>query len=186
MQQLLALYRPLMLKLAHGRIRGALRTKVAPSDLVQTTVWKVTQNFAQEDFADRQHFLTWLITILDHEAADLRRRYRLTQKRDFSRERPLFSRETQEWLDRLSVSLAASDGLHARRGDTIEELLLALERLPPHYRLVLRLRYFELLTYEAIAQTLDRSADSARMLHNRALKKLRDVLGSEIEHDQSP
>ena len=174
------------MKLAQQRIQGALRVKVAPSDLVQSTVWKATQNFSAEEFADRNGFLAWLVTILKHEAADLRRRYREAQKRDLSRERPLFSPETQQWLSRLSASLSVSDACTSPRGDILEELLAALDRLPTHYQLVLRLRYYQRLKFEAIGRKLGRTADAARVLHNRALKKIRDELARERLGDESP
>jgi RNA polymerase sigma-70 factor, ECF subfamily len=176
LQQLLALYRPLLMKLAQQRVKGALRAKIGPSDLVQTTVWKATKHFAAQSFHKRQNFLAWLIAILKNEAADVRRRFREAEKRKLSRERSLFSPETQHWLNRLSARL--SDAAITGRGDAVEKLLAALERLPPHYQLVLRLRYYEKLTYEGIGTRLERSADAARVLHNRALKKLR----SELDH----
>jgi RNA polymerase sigma-70 factor (ECF subfamily) len=176
LQQLLALYRPLLMKLAHQRLKGALRTKVAPSDLVQTTVWKATQNFGAEQFAGRSGFLAWLVTILKNEATDARRRYRVAKKRDVSRERPLFSAETQNWLNQLSASLSVSDAVLSERHETVEHLLAALQRLPPHYQLVLRLRFFDKLDFGAIGEKLERTCDAARVLNKRALKRLRREL----------
>lgn len=176
LQQLLALYRPLLMKLAHRRLKGALRTKVAPSDLVQTTVWKATQNFGDEQFAERRGFLAWLTTILKNEAADARRRYREAKKRDVSRERPLFSAETQKWLNQLSASLSISDEVRFGRHGTVEQLMAMVQRLPAHYQLVLRLRYYDKLDFKAIGEQLERTPDAARVLHNRALTRLRNEL----------
>jgi RNA polymerase sigma-70 factor (ECF subfamily) len=175
----LALYRPLLIKVAHQRLRGALRAKVAPSDLVQATLWKATQNFSGEEFEGRKGFLAWLITILKNEAADVRRRFVDAQKRDISRERPLFSAETQDWLNQLSASLSASDASRSARRETVEQLMSVLRRLPPHYQLVVRLRYYEKLDFGAIGDRLERSYNAARILHNRALKRLRDELSIE-------
>lgn len=186
LQQLLALYRPLLLKLAHKRIRGALRTKVGPSDLVQTTVWKATQGFESERFVDRSGFLAWLVTILKNEAADIRRRYRDAKKRDVSRERPLYSPETQTWLSQLSASLSATDAILSARHETVEQVLAALVRLPSHYQLVLQLRYYEKLDFGAIGKHLDRSYDAVRVLHNRALKRLREEILLLADHNTEP
>jgi RNA polymerase sigma-70 factor (ECF subfamily) len=185
LQQLLALYRPLLLKLAHRRLKGALRTKVAPSDLVQTTVWKATQNFDAEQFEGRNGFLAWLLTILKNEAADARRRYREAKKRDVSRERPLFSAETQDWLNQLSASLSISDAVLSTRHETVEHLLATLQRLPSHYQLVLRLRYYDKLDFGAIGEKLQRTYDASRVLHNRALKRLRRELALLTDKDSA-
>lgn len=176
LQQLLALYRPLLMRLADKRLRGALRIKVAPSDLVQTTVWKATQNFEGEQFADRRNFLAWLVAILKNEAADVRRRYREAKKRDVTRERPLFSLESQTRLSQLAASLSGADALLSDRRETVEQVLAALDLLPPHYQLALRLRYYDKLDFGAIGKQFDRSSDAVRVLHNRALKRLREEL----------
>lgn len=178
LQQLLSFYRPLLMKLAHQRLKRAVRTKVAPSDIVQATVWAATQEFESKEFANRKAFLAWLLTILEHEAADERGRFQETQKRDISRERPLDSPETQLWLRRLSVSLSGSNGTSSRKLADIEAILAALRTLPPHYRLVIHLRFYERLKFDDIGRQLNRSPDAARVLHNRALLKLRDAVDS--------
>lgn len=176
LQQLLALYRPLLMKLADKRLRGALRIKVAPSDLVQTTIWKATQNFESQQFADRRNFLAWLVTILKNEAADVRRRYREAKKRDVTRERPLFTPESQTRLSQLAASLSETNDLLSERYETVEQVLAALGLLPLHYQLVLRLRYYDKLDFAAIGKHFNRSSDAVRVLHNRALIRLREEL----------
>jgi RNA polymerase sigma-70 factor, ECF subfamily len=172
LQQLLALYRPLLLKLAQGQVTGALRRKVPPSDLVQTTVWNATRDFSPDKFDNRTAFLAWLTKILENEASTARRRYLQTKKRDISREQPLFAPQTQDWLVQLSASLSVSDAAEAHRAQSIARVQAALRRLPAHYQLVLRLRYYEKLNFHSIAEQLERSYDGVRMLHNRALNRL--------------
>lgn len=177
LQQLLMLYQPLLMKLAQQRLKGPVRTKVAPSDVVQATIWKATREFEVQKFADRGGFLAWLVTILKHVAIDEQRRFRTSQKRDISLERPLDSAETQEWLHRLSVTLSGmNDAASSRHVASVSEVLQALESLPPHYQLVIHLRYFERLKFEEIGKKFDRSADAVRVLHNRVLRKLREML----------
>lgn len=175
MQKLLDVYRPLLTYLASRQLRGALRSKVGASDLVQTTVWKATQKFADEQFANRQGFHAWLLIILDHAAADLRRRFFDAQKRDVSRERSLASPEMEAWLQRLSTKISPTDAA-MDAADTMQRVTAALEQLTPHYRLVLRLRYFERLSFVEIGKQIDRPSDAARMLHNRALARLKSLL----------
>lgn len=175
-QELLEIYRPLMLKLAHRQLNRSLRAKVAPSDLVQTAMWKAHQAFGDQTFASVGGFRAWLVKILDNEAVDAGRRYAQSQKRDVSREQSLSSPETQVWIRRLSASLSKSALGDSFVSQRINDVLVALDLLPSHYRLALRLRYFEKLSFEAMGEKLERTTDSARMLHNRALSKLRELL----------
>ncbi len=183
-EQLFALYRPLLLYLAGRRLRGRLRPKVGASDLVQLTEWKARKNFVEQEFTNRRGFHAWLLTILDNQVADVGRRYVGTQKRDISRECPINSAEAKDWLrqlsQRLSTRVAGLDALAS-----VEEVTLALEKLPPHYRFVLKLRYFEGRSFQAIGDFMERPADAARMLHNRALARLRSQLKAP-HGDQAP
>lgn len=166
-----------MLKLAHGQLNKLLRPKLAPSDLVQTALWKMHQAFGDESFDNIGGFRAWLLKILANEATDAGRRYVQAQSRDVSGEQSLSHPETQIWIRRLSASLSRSamgDSFARQRMDDVLETALAT--LPPHYRLALRLRYFEKLTFEAMGLKLERSADAARASAGTALAKLREKL----------
>lgn len=177
-EQLLTLYRPLMLKLANQQLGLAIRPKVAPSDLVQVALMKAAQSFGEETFAARSNFVAWLKTILSNEAANAGRRFRQAQKRDITREQSLSNPETLAWLQQLSASLSQSELGGASVRQRVEDVMQALATLPPHYQLTLRLRYFEKLRFEAISRKLERSPDAVRVLHNRAIRSLRDKLQS--------
>ncbi len=56
-----------------------------------------------------------------------------------------------------------------------QELDKWLAKLPPQYRLVLHLCYYQDHSYQEIANLLDRSADSVKQTHYRAIKRLREV-----------
>ncbi len=174
---LLAFYRPLLLKLANDRLQGSIRRKVAPSDLVQVTSLKATEGFGTARFANRHGFLAWLKTLLQNEANAIHRFYRVSKKRDIARERPLDeslagSRLGPAARQRISELAADGSGRHGIPSSSIDDLMLAITRLPPHYELVLRLRYYENLSFAAIGRRIDRSSDAARVLHQRALKRL--------------
>ena len=183
-EELFRLYRPLRIYLANRRLRGALRPKVGASDLVQLTEWKARDNFDAQEFGNRQGFHAWLMTILDHQIADAGRRFVSAKKRDVSRERSLFCPETQNWLHQLSASLSANSA-GAQTAESLEQVMAALAELPPHYQLVLKLRYFEMQTFPAIGDRIDRPADAARMLHNRAIARLRTLLARAIPSQSS-
>lgn len=173
--QLFAAYRPLLLHLAHRRLRARLRPKAGASDIVQLTEWKAREYFSGQAFATRRNFRAWLFTILDNQLATLGRQFVIAKKRDVARECSLSSPEAKDWLHRLSARVSVrSDQLQA--AEALEEVMLAFQTLPPHYQLVLRLRYFEMLSFQAISTQIDRPADAARMLHNRAIASLREKL----------
>lgn len=176
LQELLALYRPLLLRLARRRIKGALQAKVGASDVVQVTVIKATQHFAANSFTERKNFWAWLKTVLGNEVADARRRFVEADKRAITSECSLHSLQTKKWLNQLSVSLSDPHTVGDIHGVTVDHVLKGLTALPAHYQLVLRLCYYEKLSFEAIGKRLKRSPDSARQLRNRALKLLRSGL----------
>lgn len=176
LQQLLAYYQPVLQNLARAQLQGAIKAKVAVSDVVQNTLWNATQNFEARTFSCRQKFLAWLLTILKHEISDQRRQFQDTQKRDISREAPVDSPVAPEWLNQLSVTLSGTIARAAEGTGNVRDLLAALDSLPPHYQLVIQLRYFERQTFTDIGEKFCRSADAVRTLHNRALQRLREIL----------
>jgi RNA polymerase sigma-70 factor (ECF subfamily) len=166
---LLTFYRPLLLKLANDRLQGSIRRKVAPSDLVQVTSLKATQGFGTATFANRHGFIAWLKSLLQNEANAIHRFYRLAKKRDISREQSLDGSVVRERVSQLAAEESEPHGVSS---NSIDDLMLAIARLPVHYEFVLRLRYYENLSFAAIGKKIDRSSDAARILHQRALKRL--------------
>jgi RNA polymerase sigma factor (sigma-70 family) len=175
---LLDAYRPWLRQRAARRIRGPLQAKVGLSDLVQMSVWKATRAFAAESFSDRGRFSAWLMTILKNQITDVKRRFYRSKKRDITLERPWFSAATQRWLRQLSESLGPSAERAVIAGASVEDLLRAVALLPAHYQFVLRKRYDERCTFPQIAEQLERSSDAVRMLHDRAIHRLRTLLES--------
>jgi DNA-directed RNA polymerase specialized sigma24 family protein len=62
--------------------------------------------------------------------------------------------------------------------ESLEHIKAALSCLPSHYQMVLQLRYFDMLGFEAIGEKLSRPTDAARMLHNRAVTRLRALIAT--------
>ncbi len=78
------------------------------------------------------------------------------------------------------VTAAASP---ARQAPPAYDLEQALGRLPPHYRRVLVLFYFEGKSYEAVAELLGLPLGTVKTHLNRARKRLRAAL--EEQHEKS-
>jgi RNA polymerase sigma-70 factor, ECF subfamily len=186
LNQLLDLYRPLLLKLAQRQIAPELQAKVRPSDLVQATVWKATNAFSDSEFESRQRFERWLVTILKNEARNGRREFLRTRKRSILREQPLEAAETNPSLARLSAKLSSLNLDLAARREWQDVLRVALARLPKHYRYVLNARYLRNRDFATIATQLGRSYDGTRMLCRRALSQLRDQIESMQRNGEAP
>jgi RNA polymerase sigma-70 factor, ECF subfamily len=80
------------------------------------------------------------------------------------------------------TELPAADGGHFQNA-----LEVALESLPPEQRAVVHLKLWEEATFEAIAETLGISANTAASRYRYAIDKLRDRLRplyEEIKHDE--
>jgi RNA polymerase sigma factor (sigma-70 family) len=185
-QTLLGLYRPLLLSLANSRLNTTLQVKVAPSDVVQNTVWNATRNFQPENFPNRAMLLAWLVKILDNEAALVRRKFVRSKNRDVRREVSLNGLLGERILKQLSVSLSASQlGVEQLTLD-VGLLQRALAQLPKHYQLALRLRYLDGLSFAVTAELLGRSYDGARMLCQRALQQLKAEMNKMRSNGEEP
>lgn len=172
--QLLEAYRPLLLKLANAQLDPELRQKAAASDLVQNSLIKASLAFPGCKFQSVQDVISWLQEILANEVVTAHRRYRKAKKRDARRERPISSPYSRMWIDYLSIHSQTDDSVALSREEVIVAVRLALDRLPPHYRQVITWRYADGLTFSQIGLKLGSSEDAARMLWNRAMKRLKE------------
>jgi RNA polymerase sigma-70 factor (ECF subfamily) len=116
----------------------------------------------------RRPFRSWLLAIAAHHCIDqLRRRAvegRLFDAADLSE-------------DRLPSEGPSPLG-HALARERRDQLLAALDALPPRHRAPLVLRYFAELPYDAIAEMLGVRARDVGVLLFRAKLRLREALGA--------
>ena len=167
------------LKLLAGlEIDTRFQGKFSASDAVQQTMleaWRVWDNFRGDSDAQR---VAWLRGILAHQLAHLARHYAGVQKRDVSREVSLdqsLTRSAQR-LDQLLPAQGPTPSGELLAAEQRSRLIEVLERLPPEYRQVILLRNLQELSYEQIAQRMDRRPGAVRMLWVRALARLRDEI----------
>ncbi len=151
----------------HGFILSMVKDKDTAEDLVQETFVKAWK--ARKKFNSQKNFKTWLFTIGRNATIDFFRRKREAPLSQFENEDlnpldELFSEEPSEFLEQIDSSI---DWQLVKK---------ALESLPPLYETVLRLRYKEDFSFEAIAEILDRPAATVRSQHMRALSILRKQL----------
>jgi RNA polymerase sigma-70 factor, ECF subfamily len=179
-EQLFARYHHYLYVLAQAQLGRHLRTKCAPSDLVQQTLLEAHRDFGGFQGQHEGELLAWLRRILAHNLFNEARRYGARQ-RDAAREVSLD--QVQAGIDRSSLvlerCLAAdlpSPSQAAVQREAAVRLADALARLPDDYQTVLLLRVFEELPAEEVARRMGRSAGAVRMLQMRALTALRQEM----------
>jgi RNA polymerase sigma-70 factor, ECF subfamily len=180
--ELLERFRNYLRLLARTGIGPSLQGKTDPSDVVQDTLLKAHQSFAQFQGRTEAEMAAWLRQILARNITDLGRRFQSAAARNVSRERSL-----QDVLDASSQALGnivaaarSSPSAAAQRRELSLVLADALAELSPDYRDVIILRSIEERDWEDVAVRMNRSLGAVRMLWTRALKELRPLLEARI------
>ena len=180
MGQLLHLYRNYLTILATTQLDHRIRRRVNPSDLVQETMLAAHCDFGKFRGGSEGELLTWLRQILInclHHAIETHLRAKI---RDIRREIS---------IERVSASLSCSTvdfvaGLPDRGPSPSEsvgqrELAVGLAdqlaRLRPSYRDVIVLRNLQGLSFEEIAECMDRKSGTVRMLWLRAIERFKQI-----------
>jgi RNA polymerase sigma-70 factor, ECF subfamily len=174
---LLEAARSYLLLHAEQHLPQSLRAKVGPSDIVQETAIDAHRDFLRFRGTTQEELYAWLRTILQNNVTDAVRRFELTQKRAAKREASL-----NVIVDRYGISvlpsLSTSPDHSAIRREDAELLAGVLARVPDDYQTILRLRYWDGLTFPEIATRIGRSEEAARKLWYRALARLTNELQS--------
>jgi RNA polymerase sigma-70 factor (ECF subfamily) len=130
-------------------VRATLGDRATAEDLTQETFAAVMVAAR----AGRTEALTmpWVMGVARHKLVDQYRRAEREQRR-----------LARSWDSAAQLAVGA-DANHDGG-----EIVTVLRRLPPEYRLVLVLKYYEELTAEQIASTIGRSLDATNSLLSRA------------------
>jgi RNA polymerase sigma-70 factor, ECF subfamily len=171
--QLLDACRDYLFHLANQRVSSPLRAKVSASDLVQETSLDAHRDFADFRGERLEELLAWLRRILLYNAANARRRYEVTGKRQVSREIPFDFHPAG--TDQLKDNAPSPRSLLAQIEET-QTIERALDRLPEDQRKVVVLRSREHLSFVEIGAQMERSAEAARKLWFRAVERLQQEL----------
>jgi RNA polymerase sigma-70 factor (ECF subfamily) len=169
-------YEPFLLLLAAPQIDDSLAAKGGASDLVQETFLEAQRDFPTFDGKTQGEFRAWLASILKHNAADFRRRFRGADKRDVQRETRL--KVTQSGTDlghQIPDDTDSPSGIAIAR-ERNYDLDGAVRRLPADYARVIELRHQNNLTFAEIGEQLGLSDEAARKLWCRAIQRLKKDL----------
>jgi RNA polymerase sigma-70 factor, ECF subfamily len=183
--RLLSLYTNYLKLLVTAQMDHRLRVRVSPSDIVQDTFFEAHRDFEQFRGQSTGEFVAWLRKIVVNNILRVVEQHVLAEKRDVRREVSL-----EEIGRRLEQSTVRLESLLAVEGDSPSgcavrnehEILLAdaLASLPTDYRDVIVMRHIEGLPFEEVARRMARTSGAVRMLWLRALKTLREKIGSGV------
>ncbi|CAD77180.1 MAG TPA: RNA polymerase factor sigma-70 [Rhodopirellula baltica] len=176
--RLLQWYTNYLTILASTQLDRRLRKRVNPSDIVQEAMLEAHQDFGDFRGTSQGELLCWLRTILIHTLHRSFKRHVQVQKRDIRREVSLeaVSNRLEESACNWAGILAGNEPspsapMRAREGAV--ELSNQLSKLKPHYREVIVLRVLQGLSFDEIAERMDRKCGAVRMLWLRALESFK-------------
>ena len=156
-------YRERLLSVIWLRMGPALRTRMDPEDVLQEVAIEAIKSWPTLD--DTRNAGAWLVTLARRKIGRILRDQVSVAARDPRRERQVKS--DLPLADRRSGPVTIAD-----RGDKLQQLESALERLPPDYREVILLTRIEGLAGHEVAERMDRSENAIYLLLGRALKRL--------------
>jgi RNA polymerase sigma-70 factor (ECF subfamily) len=178
--ELLELYRNYLAILATTQLDSRLRRRMNPSDLVQEAMLAAHRDFAKFRGGTEREFLAWLRQILINCLRHAYEKNLKSKRRDVRLEVSI--EQISAGLNQSAVSLAhvLADGgsspskpLHDR--EQAVELANQLAKLRPQYRDVIVLRNLQGLSFEEVAERMDRNPGAIRMLWLRAIEKFKEV-----------
>jgi RNA polymerase sigma-70 factor (ECF subfamily) len=161
--------------LASRQLPVALRPKLGPSDIVQETAVDVHRDFARFDGSTAEEFFAWVRSILQNNVLDAVRRYTVAQKRSLTKEEGLSAVVDHDGGRVISEVMRTPEASAIRREDALA-VVAVLGRLSADHQTVLRLRYWDDLSFPQIGERLSRSEDAVRKLWLRALRQLQAEL----------
>ncbi len=177
---LLQLYQNYLTILASTQLDRRLRRRMNPSDLVQDTMLAAHRDFQQFRGNSEREFLAWLRQILINSLHHAVETHVKAKMRDIRREISIEQANTA--LDRTAVNFGQiladggpSPSAPARQRERVVALADQLAKLKPEYRDVIVLRNLQGLSFEEIADRMERKPGAVRMLWLRAIDKFKQV-----------
>ena len=164
------------------RLDPRLQGRIDPSDVIQEAYLEAAERLAEYVRDPKMPFFLWLRFLTGQKMLELRRHHLGTQARDASRELSIY----QGAMPEASSACLAAQLLGKRtapleaaiRAEMKLRLQEALNSMEPMEREVLALRHFEQFSNAETAQLLGISESGASSRYLRALKRLKEILGS--------
>jgi RNA polymerase sigma-70 factor (ECF subfamily) len=176
--ELLDAVRDYLLVIAARRLPADVRPHLAPSDVVQETACDAQRAFAAFRGARAGELLAWLRGILVHNVGDAVRRQRAhdraLDRRAMAPVAPLPVDESR--ARRSPVPVVRPTEASAIRRDDAVLVARVLAALPDDAQNVVRMRYWEGLSFVEIGRRMGRTDNAVRKTWFRAVARLQDEL----------
>jgi RNA polymerase sigma-70 factor (ECF subfamily) len=173
-------YRNYLTILATTQLDRRLRRRVSPSDLVQDAMLAANCDFAQFQGGTERELLAWLRQILINCLHHLVETHVMAKMRDMRRE--VSVEEMGAVLDRSAYNFTCaiadrgpSPSAPALQNERAVALADQLARLPAPYRDVIILRNLQGLSFNEVAERMERKPGTVRMLWLRAIEKFKQI-----------
>jgi len=140
-------------------------------DITQDVFVKAWSNLKK--FDQEKSFKTWIFSIAKNTALDWLKKKKAIPFSNFE------NAEGENFLTETLADPACLPPELFEKAEIAEKLNLALEKLPPKYRMVLFLRYNNDFNFREISESLGEPLDTIKSQHRRALIKLKELLTEE-------
>ena len=143
---------------------------------------EVFRNFHKFEYRDPNSFYKWLVTVIGWKIRDFDKYFFKTSKRQPGETLSLDDRiggdsnsSMRDLADTIKGNTFTPSQIAVQR-EGYRMLEAALEKLPPHYREVLRLRHLEQRSARETAELLALKVSAVNLLFHRAQQRLHEVL----------
>ena len=181
--RLLDRHRDAVRRMVQMRLDHAVARRVDASDVVQDVLLEASQRLTDYIRNPSMPFHLWLRQLAKDRMIDMHRRHRGAQRRCVDREQNMssFNSDDQSAADLTSLLRDAelTPAASALRKEMEERFVLALDKLEESEREIIIMRHFEHLGNGEVAEALGLSAPAAGMRYLRAIRRLRELLGSD-------
>jgi RNA polymerase sigma-70 factor (ECF subfamily) len=183
MNQLMDRHREAVRRMVQMRLDHAVSRRVDASDVVQDVLLEASQRLAEYIRSPSMPFHLWLRQLAKDRIIDMHRRHRTAQRRSVDREQNMtsFKGDDQSAADLTALLRDAelTPAASALRKEMEERFVLALDQLDENDREMIIMRHFEHLGNGEVAEALGLSAPAAGMRYLRAIRRLRELLGTD-------
>lgn len=180
--RLLERHREAIRRLVQMRLDVRIQRRVDVSDVVQDVFVEANRRLTDYVQNPQMPFHLWLRQIAKDRIIDAHRRHRGSAKRSVDREQAM---NVPAGMDRSSIELAAqivdpelTPAAAATQQEMAQRVEAAIAQLGEQDGEIIIMRHYEHLSNQEIAQALELTEPAASMRYLRAVRKLREILGS--------
>ncbi len=181
--RLLERHREAVRRLVQMRLDRRIQRRVDVEDVVQEVMIEANRRLDVYLQNPIMAFHLWIRQIAKDRIIDAHRRHRGSAKRSVDKEQAMVA---PAGVDRSTMELAGqlcdpemTPGTAAAQAEMAQRVEEAIEDLDEQDAEIIRMRHYEQLTNQEIAQALELTEPAASMRYLRAVRRLRTTLGSD-------